>query len=211
MINQSVLVLNSAYSPLYVTTVQKAFHLLFRDKAEVIEVENKAWISYNLKSWEEISFYKVELEENFKYLRGCNDYVLGVPKVIRLVKYAKQNLRINLTRKNLFLRDDNICQYCGIKKSSQDLNIDHVIPRFQGGRNTWENLVCSCIKCNSHKGSRTPKEAGMTLIRQPVKPSMYIMFKHYLNRMDEDPFRDWAPFFPNDMISQLYWNTELIE
>lgn len=211
MINQSVLVLNSAYSPLYVTTVQKAFNLLFRDKAEVIEVENKAWISYNRKSWEEISTLKSELEENFKFLRGCNDYVLGVPKVIRLVKYAKQNLRINLTRKNIFLRDDNTCQYCNKQKRMQDLNIDHIIPRAQGGRNTWDNLVCSCIDCNSRKGSRTPKEAGLTLIKQPTKPSMYIMFKHYLNRMDEDPFKDWVPFFPNDMISQLYWNTELIE
>lgn len=211
MINQSVLVLNSAYSPLYVTTAQRAFNLLFRDKAEVIEIENKSWISYNLKLWEEVSLYKVELEENFKYLRGCDNYILGVPKVIRLLKYAKQNLKINLTRKNIFLRDDNTCQYCSKQKKIQDLNIDHIIPRAQGGKNAWDNLVCSCIDCNSKKGSRTPKEAKMHLIRQPTKPSMFIIFKHYLNKIDEDPFKDWIPFFPNDFISQIYWNAELIE
>jgi len=211
MINQNVLVLNSAYSPLYVTTVLKAFNLLFREKAEVIDIENKTWISYNIKHWEEISFYKAELEDNFKYFRGSGDYVLGVPKVIRLLKYAKTNLKASLTRKNIFLRDDNTCQYCGKHKQVADLNIDHVIPRFLGGTNSWDNLVCSCIECNSKKGHKSLKETGMKLIRQPTKPSVYIMFKHYLNRIDEDPFKDWIPFFPNDLISQLYWNVELIE
>lgn len=215
MINSSVLVLNTAYVPLYVTTALKAFNLLFREKAEVIEVEEKKWISYPIKSWEEMSFYKSELEENFKFFRGTDNYVLGVPKVIRLLTYSKTFLKANLTRKNIFLRDNNSCQYCGKHKSMVELNIDHVIPRFQGGTNSWENLVCSCIPCNSKKDCRTPKEAGMTLIRQPTKPSVYIMFKHYLDKMDEDPFKDWVHFFPNDLIatltSQIYWNVELKE
>ncbi len=211
IMNQSVLVLNSSYSPMYVTTVLKAINLLFREKAEVIEVENNAWSTHNLTSWEELSYFKNELEEGFDCLRGGGDYVLGVPKVIRLVKFAKHNMRINLTRKNIFLRDDNVCQYCDKHKPAKELNIDHVIPKSQGGKNTWDNLVCSCIKCNAEKRDRTPKEAGMSLIRKPKKPSQYLMFKNYLNRMDEDPFKEWVRFFPDDFISQAYWNVELEE
>jgi len=215
MINQSVLVLNNSYVPLYVTTVLKSFNLLFREKAEVIEVENKNWISYPIRSWEEMSLYKSEVEKNFKFFRGSDNYVLGIPKVIRLLTYSKSFLKANLTRKNIFLRDNNVCQYCGKHKLSVDLNIDHVVPRFQGGTNSWENLVCSCIKCNSKKDCRTPKEAGMSLIRQPTRPSAYIMFKHYLDKANEEPFKDWIHFFPDDFISSftdhVYWNVELKE
>lgn len=211
MINQNVLVLSNSYVPLYVTTTIKAFSLLFREKAEVIEVDNKAWISYNIKSWEKASFYKSKMEKDFKFFRGSGSYVLGVPKVIRLIKYVKHNLRVNLSRRNIFLRDNNTCQYCNVKKESKDLNIDHIIPVFQNGKNIWENLVCSCFACNSKKGNRTPKEAKMKLIKNPVKPSIYILFRHYIDRMNEDPFKDWIPFFPDDFISQIYWNVDLIE
>ncbi|MFW6281216.1 MAG: HNH endonuclease [bacterium] len=101
------------------------------------------------------------------------------------------------------------CQYCSNEKGSKDLNIDHIIPKSKGGKNTWENLVCACIKCNSKKGARTPKEAGMKLISKPKKPSMFLMFKHYIQKMDEEPFCDWKHFFPDDIISDMYWNTEL--
>lgn len=205
--NQSVLVLNSSYSPMYVTTVYKAITLLFREKAEVIDND---WRAYNLKSWEEASYLK-ELDESTQYLKAGGDYVLGVPKVIRLIKFAKHNTIINLTRKNIFLRDDNTCQYCGHVKPAPELNIDHVVPKSHGGKNTWENLACSCIPCNSHKRDRTPKEAGMKLIRQPKKPSPYLIFKNYAKRMDQEPFKAWIPFFPNDFISDAYWNVELVE
>jgi len=163
--NQSVLVLNSSYAPMYVTTVYKAITLLFREKAEVID---SGWRAYDLKSWEEASYYR-ELEENTNYFKAGGDYVLGVPKVIRLVKFAKHNTRINLTRKNIFLRDDNTCQYCAKLKTAAEINIDHIVPKAQGGKNTWTNLVCSCIKCNEAKRDRTPREAGMVLIRKPKK------------------------------------------
>lgn len=211
MVNQSVLVLNSSYTPLYVTTVWKAINLLFRDKAEIVDVGSDAYATHDLTSWEEVSYYKSELEKDFNYLRGGNDYVLGVPKVIRLVKYVRHNMDLHLTRKNIFLRDDNTCQYCGKHKPITELNIDHVVPKSQGGKNLWTNLVCSCIPCNEKKGPRTPKEAGMKLIRQPKKPSQYLMFKNYIKRMDEEPFKDWKTFFPDDFISEAYWNTELQE
>ena len=70
------------------------------------------------------------------------------------------------SRRNIFLRDDYTCQYCGIKNPDK-LTLDHVKPKWQGGKDTWENLVCACFKCNSKKGGRTPEEANMTLLNQP--------------------------------------------
>lgn len=209
MLQTKVLVLNNAFIPLYITTVKTAIGLLFREKAEVVSVEEDLYNTYSLTSWEEVSYLKSELEEGFKYLRGGEDYVLGVPKVIRLIEHNKFPHKLKLTRANIFLRDDNTCQYCDKKKPSSEINIDHVIPKVQGGKNTWENLVCACIKCNENKGPRTPKQAGMDLIKKPKKPSNFIMFKNYLKRFDEDPFKDWKYFFPNDFISELYWNIEL--
>jgi hypothetical protein len=127
------------------------------------------------------------------------------------LKYAKDNLKINLSRKNIFLRDNNICQYCGKHKTLADLNIDHVIPRFQGGTYSWTNLVCSCIECNSKKGNKTNKEAKMVLLKNPTKPSLMILFKSFLSKIDDDQFKDWKHFFPDDLISEIYWNTELKE
>ena len=211
MLTTKVLVLNNSFMPLYITTVKTAISLLFREKAEVVSVEEDLYNTYNLSSWEEVSYLRSELEKDFKYLRGGEDYVLGAPKVIRLTKHSKIPHRVKLTRANIFLRDDNTCQYCDKKKSSTELNIDHIIPKSQGGKNTWENLACSCIRCNESKGSRTPKQAGMSLVKKPKRPSSFLMFKNYLKRIDEDPFKDWKYFFPEDFISEIYWNVELKE
>ena len=77
---------------------------------------------------------------------------------------------VKFTRHNIFERDHNTCQYCGKVFDRKDLNLDHVIPRDRGGPTTWENIVCSCIKCNTQKANRTPQEAGMHLIRKPKRP-----------------------------------------
>lgn len=210
MTNQKVLVLNSSYIPMYITTVMKSITLLFREKAEVIEtVGDSSWSSHTLKSWEEVSSYKRDNEIDIDFLKGGNDYVLGVPKVIRLVKFSKRSPKVNLTRGNIFLRDNNICQFCNTEFNSYQLNIDHVIPKSKGGKNTWENLVCSCVKCNTKKRNRTPKEAGMTLARQPKKPSQFLIFKRFIKRINEEPYKDWIQFFPKDFISECYWNCEI--
>src|SRR5688572_32049596 len=60
--------------------------------------------------------------------------------------------------------------YTTLFRSRKDLNLDHVIPRDRGGPTTWENIVCSCIPCNTRKANRTPYEAGMHLIRKPKRP-----------------------------------------
>lgn len=83
---------------------------------------------------------------------------------------------VKFTRHNVFERDGYFCQYCGEKYDTAYLNLDHVIPKERGGKTTWENVVCSCIRCNSKKGNRTPQEAGMKLLKKPKKPKWRPLF-----------------------------------
>ena len=78
-------------------------------------------------------------------------------------------------RANVIWRDQNTCQYCSKEEESRVLTIDHVVPRSKGGKNTWENLVTACKKCNQKKGNKTPKEANMKLLREPKRPKSNIL------------------------------------
>lgn len=143
-----VLVLNQDYHPISVCSAERAFLLLYLEKAELIHQA------------EDIEMRSV----NKSY---------PMPSVIRLNRYIVIPFkRVMLTRQNLFKRDGNTCQYCG---SQQDLTLDHVLPKSRGGQSTWTNLTTACQKCNSIKGDKTPEEANMPLTKAPFKPS-YIMF-----------------------------------
>ena len=111
------------------------------------------------------------------------------PSVIRLSAYIRvPHKKIELSRKNILRRDGFRCQYCGNMNAS--LTLDHIIPRSRGGRDTWENLVCACIKCNNRKGSRTPEEANMKLLSIPRRPHHVVFLKHYMGRVDDS----WRPY-----------------
>lgn len=143
-----VLVLNQDYSPLTVCTAERAFLLIYADKAERVHDDPKLTLR--------------TVSSEFK-----------IPSVIRLQKYIYVPYKsVLLSRQNVFKRDRHQCQYCG---SEKDLTLDHVMPRSRGGDSTWHNLTTACKKCNSYKGDRTPEEAEMPLATQPFKPS-YIMF-----------------------------------
>jgi len=125
-----------------------------------------------------------------------------VPKIIRLLGYdrlPKQEVKLN--RRNIFARDRNLCQYCGRKFSTQELSLDHINPRSQGGESSWTNLVCCCVKCNTRKGGRTPIQASMKLIRQPVKPHRNPVVAL---RVGNDRYASWRQF-----VDQAYWSVEL--
>ena len=99
-----------------------------------------------------------------------------IPSVIVLknvVKFMNQGLRP--TRSNIIWRDHNKCQYCTCDFTTSELTLDHVVPRSRGGKNTWTNLVACCRKCNQAKRDRTPEEAGMELLRKPLKPHNSIL------------------------------------
>jgi 5-methylcytosine-specific restriction endonuclease McrA len=94
-----------------------------------------------------------------------------IPAVLQLRDSAPFNKKgVKYSPMNIYTRDNFRCQYCGERQLLKDLTQDHVIPRKQGGKTCWENIVASCVSCNSRKGGRTPEQAGMTLLRKPAKP-----------------------------------------
>lgn len=113
-----------------------------------------------------------EKDEDFHYLHTVNKLV-PVPKVLLLQDFDKRPPQhIRFSRGQVFMRDQHTCQYCAKTLPKQKLNIDHVVPRTQGGKTTWENVVASCHYCNRKKGGRTPGQAGMKLLTIPHRPSV---------------------------------------
>ncbi len=170
-LSYSVLVLNRYYAAVRITTVRRAFVLLYREMAEVIHLEDGQYANYDFQSWCEVS----ELLAGQK--NGHDDWVravsfeIRVPRVVRLLRFDRLMLPApRFNRRNLLARDGHRCQYCGSHYPSSQLSLDHVIPRSRGGETNWDNVVCSCLSCNTRKGGRTPNEARMHLIRSPARP-----------------------------------------
>lgn len=205
VLDSKVLVLNKVYNPIRTISVKEAFCKIFTEAAEIITIDNGQYTSYDFSSWAEVSEYKAmfDKEEDHDWV-NTTSMKLVVPRVIRLLKYDKApRLEMRLTRKNIYERDNYTCQYCGKKFPMEKLNLDHVIPRSREGKNTWENLVCSCIECNRKKKNRTPKEASMHLLSNPVKPKNTSSF---VVPRTPKRYKDWDSF-----VSYQYWNTILQE
>ena len=200
----TVLVLNRFYMAVHVVNLRRAICLLFRDLAEVIHFESGRYLNYDFVSWQEISELKMAFEEHEPdddWLQSVN-FAIQVPRVIRLFSYdkvPKPGLRFN--RRNVFARDGNCCQYCGKTFPTSELNLDHVTPRSRGGQMSWQNIVCSCVDCNARKGGRTPKEAGMTLIRPPGKPKQNPLLH---GKLRNPKYQSWKTF-----LSNAYWSVDL--
>ncbi|MBN1342813.1 MAG: HNH endonuclease [Phycisphaerae bacterium] len=201
-LNTHVLVLNKHYMALRVTSARRAFSLLFREIAEVIDVEDGRYVSYDFESWREVSAFHREFQpERHDWVRSVR-FSIAVPRIIRLLAYDRlPKADVKLNRRNVYARDRSHCQYCGKRFSTTDLSLDHIVPRSQGGETTWENIVCCCLKCNVRKGGRTPKEAGMSLIQKPVKPrrSPVIHIK-----LSNSKYASWRQF-----LDHAYWSVEL--
>jgi 5-methylcytosine-specific restriction endonuclease McrA len=201
-LSASVLVLNRFYMAVHVVSVRRAFALLCRELAEVVHIEEGQYANYNFESWREIS----ELRARFKtphddWIRAVN-FEIKVPRVIRLLFYdrlPKQTIRFN--RRNIFARDANRCQYCGRRFPTSELSLDHVVPRSRGGETSWENIVCSCVKCNVKKGGRTPHEASMQLVRPPVRPKRSPLLSI---KLGNPKYESWKTFLDN-----AYWSVDL--
>ncbi|MFA7235933.1 MAG: HNH endonuclease [Phycisphaeraceae bacterium] len=200
-LNANVLVLNRLYMAVRVVNARRAFSLLCRNLAEVISIEDGRYASYNFDSWTELSAYRELFDEHTDWVRTVRLHI-AVPKIIRLFGYdrlPKQSVKLN--RRNIYARDRNTCQYCGQRYPTNELSIDHVTPRTQGGGSTWTNLVCACVSCNSRKGGRTPTQAHMHLIRKPVQPRRNPIINL---RMGLDKYACWQQFLDN-----AYWSVEL--
>lgn len=140
------LLLNSTYEPLRVISWQRAVALVYLGKVEVIHT----------------------YETVLRSVSTC----MQAPAVVRLMTLVRRRRgRISFSRRNVFLRDDFRCQYCGVHLPPSELTADHVVPRSRGGRTTWENVVTACMPCNRRKGCSTPSQAHMALRRKPERPS----------------------------------------
>lgn len=205
VIDSKVLVLNKYYAPVNVTTVKIAFSKLVSGVAEAIMVEDGVPTNHDFSSWTEISELKsmYKSPEDIDWVHTPSTAFI-VPRVIRLLTFDRLQMDfVKLTRRNIFERDHYTCQYCGktFSKNSNGLNIEHIIPKSKGGKNTWKNLVASCLKCNQRKGDKTPKQANMQLLRKPFKPKANFNIKVKLGKKK---YKDWDMF-----VSDLYYNTEI--
>lgn len=195
MLGRRCLVLNKSWTPVGVVSLQRAIVLLFGEHADG---EPKARIiepgSYQTMTWADWSKLKpVATDEVIRSAR----MEFRVPEIVLLSKYDKlPKPKAHFSRRNLYKRDALTCQYCGIKPGSQELTVDHVIPRAQGGGTTWENCVLACVACNRKKADKTPKQAHMKLAKTPKKP--HVRFFSYDTLK---PVKSWEAF-----LGEAYWN-----
>ena len=201
-LDSQVLVLNRVYSAIRIVDARKAFTFLAKSIAEVISLEQGNFRNYDFGSWTDIADLQREFEsEQHDWVRTPS-MTLAVPKIIRLFSYDRrpsQDIRLN--RRNIYARDESSCQYCGRKSSTRELSLDHVIPRVQGGEDSWTNLVCACVRCNARKGGRTPRQANMRLVKKPVKPRLNQAIRL---RVGSRRYQSWKAF-----IDEAYWTIEL--
>jgi len=163
MLNRKVLVLNQSYEPLSVCQARRAVIMVLIGKAEIVEKHDEKINSVSMS--------------------------IPLPSIVRLSLFVRAFKRdVALNRKNILKRDNFTCQYCG--KNQEILTTDHIIPKAQGGPESWYNLVTACVKCNNRKGDRTARQAGLSLIQKPKKPHRY----SYIRFFSSIPDDRWKPY-----------------
>lgn len=159
------LVLNRSFRAVAVADWRRAITLVYMGLAEALDED---LIPYDFEAWVAASSNWVELPGGFV---SSPTMRFAVPEVIRLVRYDRiPHREVAFTRHNVFARDRYKCAYCGKRKPSDELDLDHVIPRSRDGSNEWTNIVTSCRPCNLKKADRLPDEAGMPLKSRPERP-----------------------------------------
>src|SRR5246500_6070731 len=199
-LNSQVLVLNRLWQAVNICSARRAFSLVYAGHAEIVSSDDaNNFSTHDFESWRDLSSNAPEHE-----VVTTISFKIRTPRVIVLLVFDRlPKKEVKFTRHNVFERDKNTCQYCGEGFDRKDLNLDHVVPRDRGGPTSWENIVCSCIDCNTLKANRTPQEAGLHLIRKPKRPKWrpFVQINFTLHQHDS-----WKHF-----IDLAYWNVELGE
>lgn len=170
---ERTLLLNQGYEPLATISWQRAITMLTMGKIEVIEEYDRELRSRHL--------------------------VIKMPAVVRLINFFRRGKKaVKFSRRNILARDGWKCQYCGRKVSTESMTQDHVLPRSQGGKTCWENIVTCCEDCNAMKANRTPQQAKMQLVKKPSRPTWVPIFSIQLGGSPPEQWRDY-----------VYWTTEL--
>ena len=195
MLSQPALVLNKSWVAITTTTVKRALTMVYGGEARVVEPESYSTFDFN--SWSELG-----VARDHEFIQTVS-FRIRIPEVILLTYYnGMPQMEVVFTRRNLYRRDKYTCQYCGCKPGSEELTIDHILPRSRGGKSTWENCVLACVKCNHKKSNMTPAESHMHLLNDPIEPSWNPTIKIGLGRRKVA----WAKF-----LSERYWNIALEE
>jgi 5-methylcytosine-specific restriction endonuclease McrA len=193
-----VLVLNRQFYAVQITSWRRALTLLYLDHAHVVDQEYR---TYSFSDWREASGERAQHPAGFI---TTPTFRIAVPEVIALRIYDRLPAsEVKFTRRNLYEHYGHRCCYCGRKFSTQELNLDHVVPKSRGGPTNWSNIVTSCIPCNLRKGSRTPVEAGLALLVEPSRPR-WKGRSSLVFRSGVKVRQSWQRF-----IDSVYWNTEL--
>jgi 5-methylcytosine-specific restriction endonuclease McrA len=192
VLEQHTLVLNRNWQPVHVATVARSLVLLWNESARVVDPEN-----YQLYTWADWS--KLVPRANEPFIQAIR-FRLRVPEVITLRRYDRLPIGVvTFSRRNVFKRDHNTCQYCGAQPGSEELTIDRVVPRSQGGASSWENCVLAFMACNKRKADHTHEQARMKLRHKPIRPAWKPLYADHRVRI-----ASWSKF-----ISEAYWNVEL--
>jgi 5-methylcytosine-specific restriction endonuclease McrA len=195
-----VLVLNRQFYAIHITSWRRALTLLYLDHAQVVDPEYR---TYSFQDWRELSR---RIQDHPAGFVCTPSFRLAVPEVIALKVYDKLPASdVKFTRRNIYEHYGYRCCYCGRRFATQDLNLDHVVPRSRGGPTDWSNIVTSCIPCNLRKGNLSPREAGMKLLIPPSRPrwkgrSSLVFRARFKAR------QSWQRFIDN-----IYWDSELEE
>lgn len=197
--SNDVLVLNKNFYAIQIINWQKAMSLLWQSQADALDESLQA---YDFNTWKELSQQMAAHPNGFV---NTVNFKIAIPEVIKLTKYDRlPKHEVKFTRKNIYQHYGFKCCYCGGKFKTENLNLDHVIPRSKGGPTDWTNIVTACIPCNSKKGDKTPNEVGMKLLVQPNKPK-WKGAKSLLCHGNVSPVRTmWQR-----LIDHKYWSGEL--
>ena len=192
ILQRPTLVLNRNWQPVNVATVARALVLLFNETARVVDPAD-----YQLYDWADWS--KLRPRDGEGFVQAVR-FRLRVPEVVTLTGYDRlPTAAVTFSRRNIFKRDHFTCQYCGAQPGSEELTLDHVVPRAQGGESRWDNCVLACLTCNKRKADRTPQQAGMKLRKEPVQPKWRPLYAAHDVRIES-----WSKF-----VSEAYWNVAL--
>jgi 5-methylcytosine-specific restriction endonuclease McrA len=195
LLDSNVLVLNRLFQAVHVTSVRKAFALLYKGQVRAVEPD---YSTYSFENWRDIP---PQAHDEFI---STPAYRIRIPRVVQLLHFdALPRHEVRFTRKNIYFRDRNRCQYCGSRLPLKDLNLDHVVPLSRGGRSTWDNVVCCCLECNTRKGNRLPEESGLELLKAPERPRWHPLVRLSLSHRR---YEVWKNF-----LDLAYWNVELAE
>lgn len=156
---------------------------------------NANYLPLGVISWQKAM--KLLFKEKVQIVEEYDDRLINgifrIPAIVRLCNIVSIKTQMKFSRDNVFLRDKYMCQYCSSKK---ELTLDHVMPRSRGGKTTFENIVTSCMPCNTGKANRTPEEAGLLLKRKPARlPYVFYAMSYAASKMSHQSWGDYTgPF-----------------